>query len=253
VYNLPHVSEVAALTIGEVDINKGDRDIIIEYKCGKLQRISELHPSYLALQYPLFFPYGEDGYTEDIQYRQGSIPIGRKRRTVSMREFFAYKIQMRDSDHSLILYGGKLLQQFIVDGYSSVERDRIDYILFNQNKIRAASYKGFHQERAAGATQSGSISTRIILPSTFIGGKRNLQENFQDAMTICHALGYPSLFITFTCNPKWPELVRLFSKFACHAEDRPDLVVRVFKIKLDRLIRDITKDKLFGKYLAGTL
>ena len=110
VYNLPHVSEVAALIVGEVDINKGDRDIIIEYKCGKLQRISELHPSYLALQYPLFFPYGEDGYTEDIQYRQGSIPIGRKRRTVSMREFFAYKLQMRDGDHSLILYGGKLLQ-----------------------------------------------------------------------------------------------------------------------------------------------
>lgn len=30
VYNLPHVSDVAALIAGEADINKGDRDIIVK-------------------------------------------------------------------------------------------------------------------------------------------------------------------------------------------------------------------------------
>ena len=30
-------------------------------------------------------------------------------------------------------------------------------------------------------------------------------QNYQDAM-ICRWAGYPDLFLTFTCNPKWPEI-----------------------------------------------
>uniref|UniRef100_A0A0D3AV48 Uncharacterized protein n=1 Tax=Brassica oleracea var. oleracea TaxID=109376 RepID=A0A0D3AV48_BRAOL len=37
-------------------------DIILEKNSGKLKRINELHPCYLPLQYPLIFPYGEDGF-----------------------------------------------------------------------------------------------------------------------------------------------------------------------------------------------
>ena len=37
------------------------RDIIIETQHGQLQRIHELHSSYLVLQYPILFSYGEDG------------------------------------------------------------------------------------------------------------------------------------------------------------------------------------------------
>jgi hypothetical protein len=25
-------------------------------------------------------------------------------------------------------------------------------------------------------------------------------------MTICHWIGYPNLFVTFTCKSKWPEI-----------------------------------------------
>lgn len=45
-----------------------ERDIIIEEKTtGRLQRISEIHPSYLALQYPLIFCFGEDGLRPKIE------------------------------------------------------------------------------------------------------------------------------------------------------------------------------------------
>nr|GEU39883.1 uncharacterized mitochondrial protein AtMg00810-like [Tanacetum cinerariifolium] len=37
------------------------RDIVVDNKDEGPERISELHPSYMALQYPLLFPYGEDG------------------------------------------------------------------------------------------------------------------------------------------------------------------------------------------------
>ncbi|XP_019195835.1 PREDICTED: uncharacterized protein LOC109189678 [Ipomoea nil] len=67
-YNLPQVSEVVALIVGDLDTSIGERDIIVQSKGGHLQRISELNPSYLPLQYPILFPYGEDGYREDIAF-----------------------------------------------------------------------------------------------------------------------------------------------------------------------------------------
>ena len=47
-YNLPNVSEVAALIVGDFDPDSR-RDIIVETQNGELQRIHELHSSYLGL------------------------------------------------------------------------------------------------------------------------------------------------------------------------------------------------------------
>ncbi|XP_042006620.1 uncharacterized protein LOC121755382 [Salvia splendens] len=47
-YNLPSVSEVAVLVVGDFDEAMGDRDIIVETQSRQLQRISELHPSFLS-------------------------------------------------------------------------------------------------------------------------------------------------------------------------------------------------------------
>jgi len=70
-------------------------------------------------------------------------------------------------------------------------------------------------------------------------------------MTICAWVGYPNLFITFTCNHKWPELVDFLKEHNLKPEDRPDLVSRVFKIKLTQLIKDIKKGSIFGKVKSG--
>nr|GEW78563.1 uncharacterized protein [Tanacetum cinerariifolium] len=57
-YNIPTASEVAALIIGDFESTEHKRDIILHCQDGDFKRISELQPSYLALHYPLFFPYG---------------------------------------------------------------------------------------------------------------------------------------------------------------------------------------------------
>src|SRR3954470_22819019 len=68
IYNQPTVSEVAALIVGDVDTGS-KRDILLERKSGRLKRISEFHSSYLAYQYPLLFPYGEDGFRLGVLLR----------------------------------------------------------------------------------------------------------------------------------------------------------------------------------------
>ena len=83
--------EVVVLIVGDLDEALGDRDIIIEHKSWQLQRITELHPSYLPLQYPLLFQYGEDGYTVDIAFSKSIGHHSTSRRSrISPKEYFAY-------------------------------------------------------------------------------------------------------------------------------------------------------------------
>nr|KAJ0195533.1 hypothetical protein LSAT_V11C700361030 [Lactuca sativa] len=209
IYNLPSASEVAALIVGDIS---------------SLRRISELHPSYLPLQYPLTFPYGDDGYRVDIPHR-GITPISNnKRPNCTMRE-----IQDRDQYFSLIL-----------------NSKRLHFIRSKQQILRCASYENLRNQQDLGDKDISNIGQRVILPSSFTGGARYMTQNYLDAMSLCKWFGYPDFFITFTCNPKWPEVKRFLHNTSLHPEDRPDILCRLFKIKLDALIKDIRESKIFG-------
>ena len=76
-------------------------------------------------------------------------------------------------------------------------------------------------------------------------------QNYQDAMAICRWAGYPDLFLTFTCNPKWSEINHSLEFIeGLKYEDRPDIVARVFKIKLDELLHDLRHKSHFGRVIA---
>lgn len=79
-----------------------------------------------------------------------------------------------------------------------------------------------------------------------------MAQNYQDAMAICRTYGNPDIFMTFTCNPKWKEIQEALKKIPGQkSEDRPDLAARVFKIKVDRLMKYLRKKNYFGRMLAG--
>ena len=59
---------MGALIVGDIGQYEDGRAIIIHNQTGKLQRINKLHLSYMALQYPLLFSYGEDEYRIDISW-----------------------------------------------------------------------------------------------------------------------------------------------------------------------------------------
>jgi hypothetical protein len=80
-----------------------------------------------------------------------------------------------------------------------------------------------------------------------------MDQLYFDGMAISASVGFPDLFITFTCNPSWPEISRLVSKQNLKAHDRPDILARVFKIKLNELLKDLTKKHVLGKVMACKL
>ncbi|KAK9684271.1 hypothetical protein RND81_10G198000 [Saponaria officinalis] len=255
-YNLPTTDELAALIVGGGESDHRNRDIIIYDRSGGVRKISELHPCFMAMQYPLMFPYGEDGYRSDIKHSDAETTTRKKRTFVTMREYYAFRIQERRKDEKLIdgvsVLCGRLRQQFMVDAFTCVEETRLDYIRHNQNEIRKYSLRGLMDVVAVGDTIPGSLGQSMILPASFPGCFIFLFQNYQDVLAICRWAGPPDLFLTFTCNAKWVEIKEfLAANPGQRPEDRPDIVARVFKIKLDQLINDLTKEAFFGKVLAG--
>ncbi|CAN7077420.1 unnamed protein product, partial [Brassica oleracea var. botrytis] len=69
-YDLPTASEIGGLVVGDITASTVGRDIVVELRSSSLQRISDLHPLMMSLQYPLLFPYGEPGYHERLPYEE---------------------------------------------------------------------------------------------------------------------------------------------------------------------------------------
>ena len=76
-----------------------------------------------------------------------------------------------------------------------------------------------------------------------------MREKYHDAMAIVAKLGKPDLFITITCNPNWLE-IRSNLLPGQKPSDRPDLVVRILRIKLKAILEDIIKNGVFGSIKA---
>jgi len=134
-YELPTSNDIGGLIVGDIGEYEQGRDIIIQDKTNTLQRITKLHPCYMALQYPLLFPYGEDGYRIDLKYNINNTRNTSTRKRISMREFYCYQLQERQIQGNTLFRAGRLFQQYIVDAYASVEEDRLEYVRKNQKKI----------------------------------------------------------------------------------------------------------------------
>ena len=94
-----------------------------------------------------------------------------------------------------------------------------------------------------------SIGKKVILPSSFIGSPRHMVQLYQDSMSIVRRFGKPDLFVTFTCNPSWPEIANEL-QYNQTSNDRPDLCSRVFHLKLKSLMHDLTVKGVLGKVIA---
>jgi len=252
-YNAPTGSEIAALIVGDFSEEKKSPDIIIQDRGGGLRRISNLHSNYMALQYPVLFPYGEEGFKLGIKYSHTGTLRVKSRGEVTILEYYAFCLQQRSCEATTLLCGDRLFQQYIVDAFASVEENRLRFIIKNNKNLRSEIYKGIHDALHKGDFDGNNVGKKVILPASFTGSKRYMVQNYQDAMAICRFYGPPDLFITFTCNPKWQEIDDSLAFIPGQkANARPDMVSRVFKLKVQELVSVLKKGAYFGKSRAGT-
>lgn len=76
-----------------------------------------------------------------------------------------------------------------------------------------------------------------------------MRQRYMDAIALVQYYGKPDLFIMMTCNPSWPEIEEHLAP-SDEAQNRPDLISRVFRAKIEELKTDILKRNIFGKVVA---
>ncbi|KAF8118637.1 hypothetical protein N665_0003s0012 [Sinapis alba] len=210
-YDLPSTRDMLS-TIGE-------RDIVVQFQSETLRQIREDHPLYMSLQYPLLFPYGKQFLT--------------------IQQYYASQIQTRLSQGMTLIKGERLLHQYVVDVYTTIEEDQLRRARNNQDVLRAKLYSN-----VLDVVTKGDIDAKLI-------GQRHLVEKYHDAMAICRHFGNPDLFITMTVNPNWQEIKQHLATYGGDSpNDRHDIECRVFKIKLDQLLEDFKKGTFFKPYTA---
>ena len=164
-----------------------------------------------------------------------------------MGQWYAYRTFERKNEPSLLHKSKRLIQQFLVDAFSTIEANRLKYFKLNQSSLRASNYDSVKEVATTGKTDMNDEGKTFYLPATFVGGPRYIKNMSMDAMSTSKHYEFPDLFITFTCNPNWPELVRFCKERNCNFDDRPEIISRMFKMKLDSLMDDLTKKHILGK------
>ena len=250
-------------------------------------RMDEKSACYDPMHYVLLFPFGADGYTYEIEnddvlkndekkinatrfysYRimdrvkvdtegnpikivkkdnGGNVIVKKNAQGKIIPEIPDYEIEFNRITHGKFLY-----QQYLVDQAAKIEAERFAH--YCSPKFQKQYRNGKYCEVMDAYTKDDLENTgkkRIILPASHSGSPRNMRQKYYEAMAICRALGKPNLFITVTANPKWKEIQDELKKIGPHivAEDRPDIVVRVFNEKLKEMFEYIDNG-LFGEVVA---
>ena len=174
-------------------------------------------------------------------------------RNVTHLQHYAYRIAVRDG-FSLLHSSKKLFLQYLLDAFATVDGNRLHYIEKNNKSLRYETFEGladFVERRSrheVGGSQGEEFYNRAgktYLPPSFVGSVRHQKQNFNDAMVQTAHTGKPDLFITMTANSSWPEIDRFMQSEGHDKQFRPDIEARVFKIKLDQLLKVIVRFGLF--------
>ncbi len=85
---------------------------------------------------------------------------------------------------------GRLFHQYIVDQWAKIELGRLNYCRFNQNTLRAELYKGMVDAlNANDIVQADSIGKKFVLPASFTGSPRHMNQLYHDAMSVVRTFG----------------------------------------------------------------
>ncbi|GJU84393.1 DNA helicase [Tanacetum coccineum] len=226
-YELPTANVLRAIMFENGPRSRTNFDVIIEFIGGPPQTINKLHQSYMSLQFPLLFIFGQPGFYPELTLKPYD---GKGRGTqVTMNAYYKYQLHPRTKDFGLIIKGGRLFQQYVVTVFCAIEQRRLDFIRKNQNDLRSNFLSRLYDAVSRGDREGIAAGSKIMLP-------RN-----------------PQFFITFTCNVKWPAIKRYMAQYLkLTPTDRADIVCRVFEQKVKDFLRFSKEVNTFG-YVSAVL
>jgi hypothetical protein len=147
----------------------------------------------------------------------------------------------------------RLAQYWLMDFYSRVLDQRMSIvrrmktrIMMGQN-MQLSETLTEHEEQDRRAAGYVDVPKDVsYLPSSVHGSPRHMTALARNALILVSEFGCPHVFITLTCNPKWPEILSQLLPGQT-AFDRPDVTAAVFKSRLDLMKMNLRN----GKYFDG--
>ena len=103
----------------------------------------------------------------------------------------------------------------------------------------------FERHDAGFSNPDDESMNETYLPGSTHGSPRHMAGLAKNALVLVSEYGCPHVFLTLTCNPKWPEILSQLLRGQT-AFDRPDITAPVFKSRLDLLKANIRNGKYFG-------
>jgi hypothetical protein len=254
-----NVFDIAAITS---DATTGERILTYKLKtCTKASYIPSTSGYLEPLSYPLLFPYGENGWSTDIAKE---IPfttyLCSRMLCPELRDSGEQLTSTNKADDRLIPVNrfqlmARLGQLYLVDMTSRVIDFRLHYQKMNANHFHGGQeWQGGQQEPDDGGDENPqrqdyerAPSAPSYLSQSMHGSRRHLREKARDALAIVSEYDHPTLFITLTCNPLWPEIQEMLLPGQV-AFDRPDIVCRVFKARLHAFMHNLRNGKYFDDF-----
>ncbi|GKA41917.1 DNA helicase [Tanacetum coccineum] len=153
-YELPTSDILGGIIFEDGPNSQTDFDVIIEFRGSPAQRINKLHQSYMSLQFPLLFIFGEPGFYQELV------------------------LKPRDGT------GGRLFQQYVVAVFCVVEQNRLDWVHNHQNDLHSDYLLGLYDAVSHGDREGIQAGSKIMLPRTFTEGPRYMYSHYLDALAI---------------------------------------------------------------------
>ncbi|GAA0149256.1 hypothetical protein LIER_08482 [Lithospermum erythrorhizon] len=249
-YNKPLSNEVDGIWIEDESAESAESanadilDIIVYTKSGRSHIMQYYYGCYDPLRYVLMFPSGEPGWHSNISRVGYSMKKNNRSTNVNIINCNSFEdILTREHQDALSNQNQrrKRRTQDIVDNYSKIESMRLQFLITNQKNTRREYYQGVLDSVISGVVTGGKVGKQVYLPATFIGGPRDMRNQYLDSMAFVQEYGRPDILLTMTCNPNWPEIKERLQPGE-EAHNRPDLLARVFKANLnimnDKIMRD---------------
>jgi hypothetical protein len=190
---------------------------------GKQEFIKSIDARFYPLCFPLLFPRGAiQGWHPGIRVADAN---GKVSKLTRLR--WARQVAMTSK---IAHASGLLYNEFLLSVQSNIEDDTLSYLAANQNVIARRS--------AGTAPVNDGDPSPIVIPPSFRDSFSQKRKLFREAMGIVRRRGKQSYFVTMTTNANWPEIQQQLLPGQTFS-DRPDIVARVFMLKLQKMLKEL--------------
>lgn len=276
--------DVAAITSDSITGERVLKYKLKGERCAKT--IPSTHHLLEPLSYPLLFPYGESGWSTKNRQTLEYHPYLCARMLMPDRDFDGNVLTVRNKQNTRdwpvnrFQLMSRLGQIYLTDMISRGIDFRLHWHKHHKNYIFGGSRHGSSTDRELEVGEDAARvqneeefnignddedydednedaegddtnmtspgGTNTFLAQSFHGSRRHLRKLATSSLTIVSEDGTPTLFLTMTCNPLWPEIVEALLPGQT-AFDRPDICTQVFKHRLDAFLGNLRA----GKYFDG--